>query len=110
MQDRASDLRQRAKRTEEKLESRFQSLNEDLESNASTMRSEITQLQKGVKDELTGLHMQLSDELNKRFREVRDSKVSKDEISEILFEFGMRIKGLEFANDVPQLPAPEDAN
>ena len=47
--------------------------------------------------------MQLSDEISQRFLEVRDSKVSKDDMSEVLFEFGMRIKGMELVNDVRQL-------
>jgi hypothetical protein len=44
------------------------------------------------------------DELDKRFRELREVKVSRDDMSEILFEFGMRIKGMEIVSDVPQLP------
>ncbi len=50
------------------------------------------------------LRLQLLDELDKRFRELREVKVSRDDMSEILFEFGMRIKGMEVVSDVPQLP------
>ncbi len=110
VQNEEADLRKQARRTEEKLEVRFQSLNEELESNAAHIRNELVQIRKGVKDELQGLSMKLSEELNKRFREVRDSKVSKDDISEILFEFGMRIKGMDFVSDVPQLPAAREAS
>lgn len=34
----------------------------------------------------------------------QEAKVSKDEMSEVLFEFGMRIKGLEIVTDLPRLP------
>ena len=104
--DRGADLRKRAKRTEEKLEARYQSLTDEIESSSAALRADLTESNKGLQDELQRLRVQLTDEISQRFIEVRDSKVSKDEISEILFEFGMRIKGMEFVNDVPQLAAP----
>ncbi len=100
-----SELRNQAKRTDEKLEFRVQSLNEEIDSSATSLRSDLRQLQKGAKDEIQALKLQLLDELDKRFRELREAKVSRDDMSEILFEFGMRIKGMEMVSDLPQLPA-----
>jgi hypothetical protein len=68
------------------------------------MRNELTRAQKGLRDELQTLRAQLLDELDKHFRAVQEAKVSKDEMSEVLFEFGMRIKGLEIVTDLPRLP------
>lgn len=105
-----SELRNQAKRTDEKLEFRVQSLNEEIDSSAAGLRADLRQLQKGSKDEVQALKLQLLDELDKRFRELREVKVSRDDMSEILFEFGMRIKGMEMVADVPQLPPAGGGN
>jgi len=104
VQDEGGDLHRQARRTEEKLDGRFQSLSNELESSTTTMRNELTRAQKGLRDELQTLRAQLLDELDKHFRAVQEAKVSKDEMSEVLFEFGMRIKGLEIVTDLPRLP------
>lgn len=103
-QNDVTELRNQAKRTDEKLEFRVQSLNEEIDSSAASLRTDLRQIQKGSKDEIQALKLQLLDELDKRFRELREVKVSRDDMSEILFEFGMRIKGMEMVADVPQLP------
>src|SRR6266508_262615 len=53
MQDEVSNLRRQAKRTDEKLDFRFQSLNEEIES--SNTRQELTKIHKGAKDDLQAL-------------------------------------------------------
>ena len=104
VQDEGGDLHRQARRTEEKLDARFQLLNNDLESSTTTMHNELMRAQKGLRDELQTLRAQLLEELDKHFRAVQEAKVSKDEMSEVLFEFGMRIKGLEIVTDLPRLP------
>lgn len=106
-QEQIAELRQRTKRAEEKLDSRYQALDGEIESSVATARTELAQSHKGLQDEIQRLRVQLVDEIKARFSELRDLKVSKDEISEILFEFGMRIKGLGVAAEPPQLAAPE---
>ncbi len=106
-QEQVTELRQRTKRTEEKLDSRYQALDGEIESSSVAVRTELSQSHKGLQDEIQRLRMQLVDEIKARFLELRDAKVSKDEISEILFEFGMRIKGMDIVSEPPQLAAPE---
>lgn len=104
-QDEMTNLQRQAKRTEEKLERRYRSLTEEIESSTIDMRQELTKIQKGTRDELQTLQTQLFSELDKHFRAIREAKVSRDDMSEILIEFGMRIKGMSFVDDLPQLPA-----
>lgn len=110
MQDEVSNLRRQAKRTDEKLDFRFQSLNEEIESSTTNTRQELTKIHKGAKDDLQALKIQLLNELEKNFHGLRESKVSRDDMSEILFEFGMRIKGLNFNSGLPQLQAAREAS
>lgn len=104
LQDQGADLRRQTKRTEEKLEVRLQSLTEEIESGIADLRGALMQTQKGMQEGLQGLKKQLSDHFNQHLDEVNDSKVSKDDISHIFVEFGMRIKGLGFNAGVPLLP------
>lgn len=104
LQEQGADLRRQTKRTEEKLEVRLQSLTEEMESGMAYLRGALTETQKGMQEGLQGLKMQLSDQFNRHLSEVKDSKVSKDDISQILVEFGMRIKGSDFNPGVPLLP------
>lgn len=103
-QNDVSELRNQSKRTDEKLDFRVQSLNEEIDASATSLRADLRQFQKGAKDEVQMLRRQLLDEIDKHFRELREVKVSRDDMSEILFEFGMRIKGMEMVSEVPQLP------
>jgi flagellar capping protein FliD len=105
MQEDVTDLRRQAKHTEEKLEFRVQALNEEIESSTTNMRQELSKIHKGAKDDLQELKAMLLDELEKNVRGLRDSKVSRDEMSEILFQFGMRIKGIDFGAGLSQLQA-----
>ncbi len=51
-QNDVAELRNQAKRTDEKLEFRVQSLNEEIDSSAASLRADLRQLQKGSKDDI----------------------------------------------------------
>ncbi|MGR9107704.1 MAG: hypothetical protein ACU843_12305 [Gammaproteobacteria bacterium] len=104
LQEQGVDLRKQTKRTEEKFEVRLQSLSEEIESGMADLRGQLTQTQKGIHERLQLLKTQLSDHFHRQLNETNDSKVSKDEISQILVEFGMRIKGQGFNPGVALLP------
>ncbi|MGH7805355.1 MAG: hypothetical protein ACREQJ_13485 [Candidatus Binatia bacterium] len=95
LQNQSADLRRQGTRTDEKLENRVRTLGEEIESGATRLRSELGQAQKGLLESVQGVESRLASELRKQFNEVRYSKVSKDEISDILVEFGMRLKGMD---------------
>ena len=95
LQNQSADLRRQGTRTDEKLDSRVRTLGEEFESGASRLRNELTQAQKGLLESVQGVESRLASELRKQFNDVRYSKVSKDEISDILVEFGMRLKCMD---------------
>ena len=97
LETQTSDLRRQGRRTDERLDSRVQSLTDEIESGASRLRGELTQAQKGIQENVSAVESHLSNELRRHLNDVRFTKVSKDEISDILVEFGMRLKGLNSA-------------
>jgi len=94
LQTQSADLRRQGRRTDEKLESRAQTLSEEIESGAGRLRNELAQAQKGIQETVQAVESHLSNELRRHLNDVRFTKVSKDEISDILVEFGMRLKGM----------------
>ena len=106
-----SELHRDSQRTEEKFSLRVQSIAEEAESVATAIRQELARVDKGVRDEVQTLKSQLGDDIGRHHRFVRDKRLSRDDMAEILFEFGMRVKGLSLVTSVPSLPdhgsAPE---
>jgi dynactin complex subunit len=100
-----SELHRDAQRTDEKLSLRVQAIAEDLESVTSAIRQELARVDKGARDEVQMLKSQLGGDIDKHHRFVRDTRLSRDDMAEILFEFGMRVKGLSLVTSVPSLPA-----
>jgi phage host-nuclease inhibitor protein Gam len=105
LQEEGGDLQRQAKRTEERLDFRVRALNEEITSSTTSLRQELTKVHKATKDDLQALKTQLFNELDRQFHAMREAKVSREDISEIFLEFGMRLKGINFPPEFPQLPA-----
>jgi hypothetical protein len=89
-----------------KLSVGLHSLGEELESVRTALGKDLATVQGTPKEDLRAATTQFLDELNTHSRFVRDTRVSKDDIAEILIELGMRVKGLDVVAAVPQLAAP----
>lgn len=99
-QEEAADLRQQVDRMNRKFSGSVQSLDETLDSQVTSIRDELFQNKTQVQDDIMALRDLILEELDRRFSDLTDTKVSKDDIAETLFALGMRIKGTEF---IPKL-------
>lgn len=106
-QEDSADLRQQIDRLNRKYSNSIEALDEALDKQTSTLRDELLQSRDKLQDDVKSLRTQIFEELDRRFSLLRDVKVSKDDMAEILFELGMRLKGTEF---VPQLREAADTN
>ena len=106
-QEDRTDLRQQIERTDSKFTNRFQSLSEAVDANATSLREELSQATGKLQGDVQDLKTQVFDELNKRFSMLGEVKVSKDDMAEILFEVGLRIKGAELVPDLEETDIPE---
>ncbi|MBW4672167.1 MAG: gp58-like family protein [Cyanomargarita calcarea GSE-NOS-MK-12-04C] len=106
-QEDAVDLRQQVDRLNRKFSNSVQSLDETLDTQTTSIRDEVFQTKVKLQEDITGLRELILEELDKRFSELRESKVSKDDMAETLFALGMRIKEAEF---IPQLREAADEN
>ncbi|MEG5001026.1 hypothetical protein [Microcoleus sp. B4-D4] len=104
-QEENADLRQQIDRVNRKFSSSIESLDEAIDNQTSSIRDELSQTRERLSEETRTLKTQVFEELDRRFSMLRDVKVSRDDMAEILFELGMRLKGTEF---VPELKGVTD--
>lgn len=106
-QEENADLRQQIDRINRKFSTHLEALDESVDRQTSSMRDDLSQTRERLQEEVRSLRNQVFDELDKRLSLLRDVKVSRDDMAEVLFELGMRLKGTEF---VPELKEAADTN
>lgn len=104
-QEESADLRQQLDRVNRKFSSSIEALDEAIDNQTGSIREELSQTRERLSEETRTLKTQVFEELDRRFSMLRDVKVSRDDMAEILFELGMRLKGTEF---VPELKGVTD--
>ncbi|MBD2176142.1 hypothetical protein H6F42_04310 [Pseudanabaena sp. FACHB-1998] len=99
-QEETADLRQQVDRINRKFTSSIESLDEIVESQRVALRDELAQTRESLQNDNRDLRSLVLEELDRHFSILREDKLSKDDMAELLFELGMRLKGSEF---VPEL-------
>lgn len=100
VQDENAELRQNIGRVNKKFSTNIEALNETVDQQTNSIRQELSQTREKLHEDVRTLRANIFEDLDRRFSMLRDVKVSRDDMAEILFEVGMRIKGIEF---VPEL-------
>jgi exonuclease VII large subunit len=99
------DLRAQIERTHRKSSASFDKLNSDLEVATTSIRDDLTETKAKMQEDMRGLRTYVQEELDRRLSAIGNMKISRDDMAEILFELGMRLKGTEF---VPELEEATD--
>jgi uncharacterized protein involved in exopolysaccharide biosynthesis len=106
-QEEGADVRQQIDRLNRKFSANVEALDESIDKQTTSLRDDLSQTRDKLQEEVRVLKNQVFDELERRFSLLREVKVSRDDMAELLFELGMRLKGNEF---VPQLKEAADSN
>lgn len=107
VQEDTTDIRQQIDRVNRKFSSSIEALDEAIDNQTGAIRDDFSQSRDQLQEDIRSLRTQVFDELDRRFSVLREVKVSRDDMAEILFELGMRLKGSEF---VPELKEVADSN
>jgi ElaB/YqjD/DUF883 family membrane-anchored ribosome-binding protein len=99
-QEEGTELRHSIDHLNRKFSSNIEALNEMLDEQKTSVREEICQTRDRLQEDVQSLRTHVFQELNGRFSTLKEIKVSRNDMAEMLFEFGMRLKGTEV---VPQL-------
>jgi predicted nucleic acid-binding Zn-ribbon protein len=106
-QEEVADIRQQIDRANRKFSSSMETLDEALDKQTNSIRDELSQTRERLQEDVRSLKNQVFEEITRRFSVLRDEKVARDDMAEILFELGMRLKGTEF---VPELKEVAEGN
>jgi hypothetical protein len=99
-QEESVELRLQVDRLNRRFTGGIQTLDETLDSQTTALRGELSQTKVQLQADVMQLRDLVLEELDKRFSQLSDTKVSREDVAETLFALGMRLKGTEF---IPKL-------
>lgn len=106
-QEEQLELRQQIDRSSKKFSTSIENLDKDIDTQTDSIRTQMTQSVGKLQEDVHTLRTQIFEQLDLRFATLTGVKVSRDDMAEILFELGMRLKGTEFVPKLKQ--AAEDS-
>ncbi len=106
-QEEQLELRQQIDRSNKKFSTSIENLDKDIDTQTDSIRTQMTQSIGKLQEDVHTLRTQVFEQLDLRFATLTGVKVSRDDMAEILFELGMRLKGTEFVPKLKQ--AAEDS-
>ena len=106
-QEEQLEIRQQLDRSNKKFSISIENLDKDIDTQTDSIRSQMTQSVGKLQEDVHILRTQIFEQLDLRFATLSGVKVSRDDMAELLFELGMRLKGTEFVPKLKQ--AAEDS-
>jgi exonuclease VII large subunit len=97
-----SDIRQQIERTDQKLTITIDALDRSAKTQTSAIREELEKAKDNFQGDVQSLKTQVMEELERRFSNLKEAKVSREDLAEVLFELCMRLKGTEFVPDLKE--------
>jgi len=94
------EIRQQLDLLSKRLSGNIEALDQNLDKQTSALHENLQETQTKFQSELSDLRTQLFEELERYCSMLSQVKVSRDDMAELLFELGLRLKGSEF---VPEL-------
>jgi len=97
-----SEIRQTIDMVNKKFSGNMESLDNSLEKRTNDLHNELSETREKLQEDIRSLRSYIFEELERRFSLINDGKVAKDDMADILFELGLRIKGTEFAPELKE--------
>lgn len=95
-------LWQKIEQTSQKNSSTLEALNKNFNTKTSTLKEELTQTREHFQADSQTLKTKIFAELEKCFSNLKDTKVSRTDLAEVLFELCIKVKGTEFVPDLKE--------
>lgn len=97
-----SEIRQTIDMVNKKFSGNLEALDNTLEKQTNDLHNELSETRNKLQDDIRSLRSYIFEELERRFSLINEGKVAKDDMADILFELGLRIKGTEFAPELKE--------
>ena len=95
VQDETVELRQQSERLTQKLQNSSQNLDSEIDRKTGVLNERLGETRDKLHDDIRTLKSQVFEQLEERFSSLRDGKLAKDEVADLLFEIGIRLRGEE---------------
>lgn len=105
MQEETTDLQQQNDRLGRRVQAIFEELDRAFEEKTTAIDGRLNESRDKLQEDIRTLRAQIFEELDARFSSLRDNKVERETLAELMFELGMRLKGQDV---VPALQAAID--
>ena len=97
-----ADIQQLIDRTYRNFSNSLESIDKTVVSQTTSIRTELSETREKLQEDTRNLKTQLLDELEKRFSLLTDTKLSRNDMADVLFELGLRIKKAEFSPELKE--------
>ena len=94
------EIRQQLDLLSKRMNGNIEALDENLDKQTTTLQTSLVETREKLQQDILDLRTQIFEELERYCSMLSEVKVSKDDMAELLFELGLRLKGSEF---VPEL-------
>lgn len=91
------EVRQLIDRSYKNFSISLESIDKTLISQNTSIRKDLSETKENFQEDIRRLKSEVFDELEKRFSRLTDAKVSRNDMADLLFELGLKMKGTEFA-------------
>ncbi|MBE9129544.1 MULTISPECIES: hypothetical protein [unclassified Coleofasciculus] len=110
IQNENSDVKQTIDLVNKKFSSSIEALDQTVEQQTTSLQKELSDTRETLQDDVRNLRAHVFEELERRFSMMTNTKIAKDDMAEILFEVGLRIKGTEFAPELKEAAGSDVAS
>lgn len=97
-----TDVRQEIYQTTQNFNSNLENLDRNLKNQINSIKEDLTQSKDKINQDIESLRSQIFTELEKGFNNLKEGKVSREDLAEILFDLCMRVRGTEFVPDLKE--------
>lgn len=98
----SADIRLNLERLNKKFSNTIEVLDNAIDKQTASLRHDLSETRTQLQEDARTLRNQIFEELDRNFSLLRDAKVSRDDVAEILFELGMRLKGAELVRQLKE--------
>jgi ElaB/YqjD/DUF883 family membrane-anchored ribosome-binding protein len=107
-QDETNHLRDTLDTNHKKAMTRIRALDQTLQASSDALKSELSETKEELQSEMREWKKQLDEEIDQYFTQLRDSKVSRDDFAEILFNMCLKVKGSDFLPEAQEEDNDDD--
>ncbi len=97
-----ADLRQMVNGTYKSFSSSLESIDKTVVTQTTSIRKELSETKEKLQEDTRNLKAQIFDELERRFSMLSEVKVSRNDMADIMFEVGLKLKKTDLAPELKE--------